>query len=331
MPENRSCFESPLAITFYTEFTEVKFGCVLQTPEVIRLRKDLNNLLFNTAFRLPNPLNKEAHSIISRYSGGDGDFYRLFYVPIWSFLHWVPLTCNLADVELINASKTAHALSLFLHLWDDHLCDGQLPVDLLRLQLRTIAWQQMILEFTCICQKLGFKPAMVEEYTSKYLTSLHFPKQVNSLEEYCERFKNQVSIWTLVPYLLGYCMGGHKTAGILQKAIEHFSISWRLIDDIQDIHLDLLAGEKTVVLLELDDTGHKLWSLCFSKSRERGKMDQESWLTLAGYIRESGCLKRLLDKISEHLKLSIQAASIIGLESYSLELEQTLVGISTIK
>ena len=135
-------FVSPLRIGRQTAFTPLRFGAVAPRPEIAALRRDLDDRLAAILSPLPAPLWREALSTLDRYAGSAGDFYSLFYVPVWSFLHWVPAAAGEPlDSALLADARTAQALGLFLHLWDDHLCDGQLAVDLLRLQVRTQAWQ----------------------------------------------------------------------------------------------------------------------------------------------------------------------------------------------
>jgi len=322
--ELQSSFRSPLRISVRTEFNAIRFGRVELDNAVAGLRQQLNQILFRVAADLPEPLAAEACVVLRNYPGGDGDFYKLFYVPIWSFLHWVPAAVSepTAGDELLLTANTAHAMSLFLHLWDDHLCDQQLPVDLLRLQLRTVAWERYQTAAAQLCRKAGGDPLLPEKHASEYLSSLHHPEPVSDLNGYCRRFIRQVAIWTLVPRLLGE-VAGAGAASELSRIIESFAIAWRLLDDIQDIHLDLMKDERTAVWIELDDEGRRKWDDCRVRSVASGELDAETWASLAEAVHVSGCLTKLLSRIDEELQGAAQIAGSNGWAGIAAELEQT--------
>src|ERR1051326_4991187 len=104
-------FESPLLIKVRTELTAVGFGAVEVAPEVAALRREMNEILSGVTEQLPRPLGAEIRAVIRGYCG-DGDFYRLFYTPVWSFLHWAAVG-KASDAELMRAARAAHALALF--------------------------------------------------------------------------------------------------------------------------------------------------------------------------------------------------------------------------
>jgi hypothetical protein len=324
----QSTFESPLLIKSHTEFTALDFGPVEQAPEIARLRMELNNILWQTTAPLPSELSDEARSILSSYSGGDRDFYRLFYVPIWSFLHWLPSVSREAvDQEILRAARTAHAMSLFLHLWDDHLCDRQLPVDMLRLHVRTLAWERFRSQSLRLCQLTGADMLLPDEHIRDYLESVHRPEQVSDLDGYCRRSVRQLAIWTIVPRLLAGGLAGPEAASELCGIIESFEIAWRLVDDVQDIDVDLLNGDMTAVYIELDDAGRKLWGACRDRSIERGRIDPECWSELSAAIRKSGCLSRILRRIDDELQSAARSAGSRGWAGTARELEECRRGI----
>ena len=320
-------FESPLLIKVRTELTAVGFGAVEVAPEIAALRRELNEILSGVTERLPGPLGAEIRAVISGYCG-DGDFYRLFYTPVWSFLHWAAVD-RAPDAELLRTSRAAHALSLFLHLWDDHLCDGQLPLDLLRLHFRTLAWQRFASEGRRLCELSGLDPQAFDEHAAPYLRSLHAPAPVSDVDAYCRRFVEQVSIWTLVPRALGLRAGGGEGSEGLRRMVEDFAVAWRLLDDVQDVHEDLLSEEATAVWLELDESGRGLWAECRRLTRAGGELDAESWGELSAHIRERGCLDGLLSRIDERLGDAARAAASRGWGDCVRELEQCRAGLVT--
>ncbi len=320
-------FTSPLRLTVRNEFTDIGFGPVAAGPEIVRLRQALNACLFRTAAGLPGPLVAEARATLSGYTGGDGDFFRLFYVPIWSFLHWVPAAAGPIAAELREEAQEAHALALFLHLWDDHLCDGQLELDMLRLHLRTLAWQRYVACARSLCRRTGADPALVDGHVAEYVESVHCPVPASDPAAYGERFRRQIAIWTLTPRLLGHALGGPAAAAALVRVIAAFAQAWRWLDDLQDVHLDLREGKETAVWLELDAVGRQRWAACRDEWVTRGRVDPPTWAALALAVRESGCLQRLLGQITAQLHLAAQTAGAHGWWGISRELEQCRQGL----
>ena len=326
-PQMQIVQESPLLIRARTEFTEIGFGEVFAVPEVAQLRRDLNKILFATVRTLPEPMAQTNAATLDVYSGRRGDFFSLFYVPVWSFLHWV--VADRADVpsDLKEAAQSAHTMSLFLHLWDDHLCDGQLETDSARLHLRTIAWQRSASSARELCRHVGLAPQVVEDHANEYLSAQSGTDTVVDLESYLRRFSRQIAIWTLVPHALDHWLGSTTQESSLQRAVELFACSWRLVDDIQDIHLDLVAGDRNAVWHELDATGRELWEDCRLRSLERNELEQESWKELSRSIRASGSLARLLSRINHMLEESFEIAKRNHWPGLARELEQSRIGI----
>jgi hypothetical protein len=320
-------FDSPLRARLRTVFSEIGFGAVTLDADIAALRRDLDGRLFATFDALPEPLLSEAHAILRAYSGGDGDFFRLFYVPIWSFLHWVPRALpGRLDPALLGDARTAHALALFLHLWDDHLCDGQLSVDLLRLQMRTVAWGRCAEAMRRLCERAGCDPRLAEHHAGTYLSSLHRAPAANDADAYCDRFVRQIALWTVVPHALGHVSGGPTAAAALRRAVERFGVAWRLLDDVQDVHLDVLADTRSAVWIALDDAGRDAWALCGSRSRAAGEMEPESWSALCAAAR--GTIRALLARIAAELGAAAEAARAGGWSALAHELDQCRTGLA---
>src|SRR5438876_2059154 len=261
-PKMQSEPESPLLIRFETEFTAIGFGRVYTIQETAQLQRDLNSILDNTVGALPSSLAGKSAALLDVYSGGRKDFFSLFYVPIWSFLHWMFVDRPDASADLKNTARTAHAMSLFLHLWDDHLCDGQLEVDIARLQLRTIAWQRFTAAAYKLCNLVGQPSEVVDEHANEYLSSQSGSAKVADVDNYLQLFSRQIATWTLVPRLLDHWLGDAQNSNSLQNLIDLFAGCWRLVDDIQDINIDLLAGKRNAVWYQLDSAGRTRWEQC---------------------------------------------------------------------
>ena len=326
-PQMQIVQESPLLIRTRTEFTEIGFGEVVAVPEVVQLRRDLNNILFAAVRTLPEPMAQTNAATLDVYSGRRGDFFSLFYVPVWSFLHWTMRDHSDVRADLRNAARTAHAMSLFLHLWDDHLYDGQLEIDLARLHLRTIAWERFVSSGRELCGLLGLPPQVVEDHAHEYLSSQSGSDTVGALESYLQRFSRQIAIWTLVPHALDQWLGSTRHESSLQRLVELFACAWRLVDDVQDIHLDLVAGERSAVWHELDGYGRERWEDCRLRSLEGNELEQESWKKLSRYVHTSGSLDRLLSRVDFMLEESCEIAKRNRWSGLARELEQSTSGM----
>ena len=318
-------FVSPLQIRLHTAFSAIRFGQVALQPEIEKLRGDLESRLAATLTELPPPLWHEAVSTIDRYAGAAASFYSLFHVPIWSFLHWVPdaQTAAPLDPRLIGDAKTAQALALFLHLWDDHLCDGQLPVDLLRLQVRTQAWQSYAAAAHRLADKVAPVTRIVEDHIDRYLTASQANGDVDDFDAFCRRFTDQIAIWTLVPGLLGQATGGEPAAIALRQVVESFSLAWRLLDDLQDIDRDLMAGVQSAVWHCLDASGRGAWQRCRAAWLSRNELDQRRWDELVQHVSHCGCVPRLLGLVDGHVVAAMRAAAAQGWSGMVAELAQS--------
>src|SRR5262249_49751559 len=161
----------------------------------------------------------------------------------WSFLHWLPNAAQMRiEPAILRAAKTVQATGMVVHQFDDHLSDGQMPVSLVTLQFRTIAWQRFLKESRWLCERLRMRVSLIDEHTTAYLTSLHRPSPTGSLDVYCRRFIRQIGIWTLVPRIFGRFVAGPRGGNALTRIVEDFGICWRVLDDIQDAREDVRDG-----------------------------------------------------------------------------------------
>jgi len=325
---SRQPFVSPLLSMNSTRFSDLDFGAVAVGEGLANLKKDLHQALLDSFSSIPDSFQAEMHELLDAYCGTRQDFYRLFYVPVWSFLHWIPYPRSVDEsgYGTVRLAVQAHALSLFIHLWDDHLSDSQLPPDMLRIHSRTTAWQQFVASAHELCRDFGLDPNQVEWACSTYLKATHRPIMCLDLTEYEEQFRKEVAIWTLVPRLVGSSL--QPEAGeALSRIIEQFAIAWRIIDDIQDIHSDIAGHKKTAVWMELPVEGRLVWESCRKSIAACGELPPEEWSLLTRHILESGCLDRLLQRIQLLLRGSADAARAQGWHSLAVELEQSLIAM----
>ncbi len=289
-------FRSPLLRRRRDPLNRLRFGTSAPEPAREALRERLDASLRATVAALPRALRAEAAALLDGYGAGKLSFIGLFYSPTWSFLAERPL----AD-EAQALAERAQAHALLLHLWDDHLCDGQLAPDLVRLHLRTIAWQRFEVDARALARARGRDAAVVDAALERYFASAPIAGRgrpaVGDLGEYLDRFRDEVAIWTLVPALVD----APRSSDQLAAAVEHFSVAWRLLDDIQDTHDDLLADQRSAVWWACDAGQRSLWAAC-----RAGR--PEAWTELLAAFEASGLVTTLLGRVRDLLGLAREAA-----------------------
>jgi len=319
-----SDFRSPLAIQDFTEFVAIDFGAVTPDAQVVALAERLEASVRRAVADLPPAMSAEAAAELTVYAGPRPRFIDLFYIPIWSFVHWVPEAAQRAELvrvpSMIEHAQEAHALSLFMHLWDDHLVDGQLKPTLLRLQLRAIAWQRYHAAVGVLAGMVEGGPETVARLVGNYLTACHQPPPVHDLRTFCDRFLQQIGIWLVVPTLLGHIVGGPAAARDLVGIIEAFAVAWRLIDDIQDIDIDILSGQDNGVWFELDDDGRACWAACRTASAGADRVEPRTWASVSTAIRNTRTLGAVIDEVTARLSRAEELAIRAGWTGLAAEL-----------
>lgn len=223
------------------------FGVVLQTPGVVALRGRLNRVVLATTDALPARLAEDVRAVLRRYAPADDDVLRLFPVPLWSFLHWAP-----PPGPVREHAERAHALALLLHLWDDHLVDGQLPLNLGRLHFRSALWADFTTAARALCTGLGLPADRADTDADTYLDAVGAPEEPADVPGYCAAFVRQAAIWTLVPRALEEA--GAAPAGPA-AVVRDFAVAWRLTDDIDDLAPDAAAGVRSAVWIAREADG----------------------------------------------------------------------------
>ena len=306
-------------------FAAIDFGPVAGGDALDALRADLHQRLDAALDGFTEPLRSDARSQVATYRDNGGSFFRLFYVPIWSFLHWVPTAAQRpVDLAVVDAARTAHALALFLHLWDDHLCDGQIPLDPLRLQMRTAAWERYAQAGRALALHAGADRALFDAHANTYVTAVYAPPAADDLDGYCRRFVDQIAIWTFVPLTFGTIAAGAAGAAALRELVESFGIAWRLLDDVQDVRDDVLANTASAVRIALDAAGRGVWDTCHRRSVERGRIDDGAWDALAASIGAAHAVETLLARIARELLHAQDLARARGWDGIAAELAQCL-------
>ena len=309
-------FVSPLLVSTPGRLARIDFGRPPPEPAIdalgARLAADLSGMMAG----LPASLRDEAEATLSGYCRGRAHFIALFYRPVWSFLHWLPPP----DSLLLEQACRVQAAALFLHLWDDHLSDGQLAPDLVRLHLRSLVWQAFCSGTATLLQAAGVQPSRVQRLVDDYLATTHRPGSASTLADHAERMVRQVGIWRVVPLLFGQITGGPDAASALCRVVERFSVAWRLLDDVQDAASDIRTGQQNALYLACDGEGRAAWAECGRRSQGLSQPEAESWAVVCRGL-ESGPLEKVLSQINAELAAAETAALAQGWTGLAVELE----------
>ena len=233
----------------------IDFGKPIVSKEFEDLEQRLEVEIQELALNLPEPLRAGASSLLKRLHRGRRSFISLFYLPTWSFLIEVPI--KQLSKETFPLALRAHAMSLFLHYWDDHLVDGQLRTTHLSLQIRTLAWERFIEsvhELAGIAHK-----TTVQDYVGRYFYGIYKERHIENIEAYCKQTELQAATWTLTPLLLAHLKGSPYPSDEVPRFINAFCKAWRMVDDIQDVKADLFDKTKTGVYFSFPSQQSALW------------------------------------------------------------------------
>lgn len=307
--------ESPFQPNQQPHFDYVHYAHLPISSEQLAVRQRMHQLVVQFFQKeMPADLGKAATDLLLKYASGYGDFFVLFYTYIWSFLYWIPKQLNF---KAPDALLRGHGLTLFLHLLDDHLKDGQLPSKMLTLQMRTLTWQQ-IKEDASSAQRFFKTEVEFDKKMDTYLVALHQQATHPNLETYLSVFPAEISIWTIFPSLIN---GSDFNSIALCTSIENFALSWRLIDDLADIEEDLPQNNPSAVWHALDDFGKAHW-VAFPTSKNKNQHLSE----LINIIKSQFIVERLLQKATVYLENAhlILPADSIGLKQEIQRMSQFL-------
>lgn len=267
------------------------FGYFPINDEIINFRVTMSQVLVDQISRRFDDHEKDiVKNKIEKYTGGKGDFFILFYPFTWSFLYFFKDSkkCFEKIIEL-------HAISLFMHLWDDHLTDGRIEGNSLNDRIFLAAnerYNTLIVYLTDIHEInekwFGDAYSTYSKATSKKVEHEH-------LNDFLEYFKTEIEIWKPAPFLLD-------RSGRMLGAICHFCVCWRIADDLSDLHEDVHTSTKSSVWYALDAEGKALWSQAKSA---------DGFKNLVNYIQmhciNDKLIERALDELYQAEQLCIQS------------------------
>ena len=186
--------------------SRIDFGAVNLSREEEAFRGELNREMLSLCEYLPKSMQTKAALFLMEYlqtSFADGlNFVNYFYAPAWSILFWLHRSCpddRKLGPKYVKDAKTGHTMAMFLHAFDDHLTDGQLPVTHLALLMRSQSWMIMNQAFERLARGVEKGPAIVCDFIDDYYSSIGKSDETKSLDSYCNFFRKQMATWLIVP------------------------------------------------------------------------------------------------------------------------------------
>jgi hypothetical protein len=290
--------------------SQIDFGPVNLAQEEEKFRGELNQEMLSFCEFLPRSMQTEAALFLVQYlrtSFADGlNFVRYFYVPAWSILYWLIQSCpdnKTLDPKLIANARTGHVMAMFLHAFDDHLTDGQLPITHLALLIRSQSWMLMSQAFERLAEGVDKGPAIVRGFIDDYYSSIGKSGEMKSLDDYCNFFRKQMATWLIVPVLLARGISGDEGyTRSIQAAYGSFGIAWRLLDDLQDIEKDMAKGTHSSIYVSLNKDLRGWWD----KDPEEKKDHNNGYVqSILNYVLEN----RVIDSIKERTCSELKSAA----------------------
>jgi hypothetical protein len=128
-------------------YQQINFGKIALTLPQRESLAGLNRQLIPFCQSLPPALQTGAVFAIQQHFtgfqlGNLQQFFTKFYAPSWTILGWMGDNSGAITAAELEQAIHLQGMAYFLHMLDDHLADGQIPVSHLMLQLRTQAWMR---------------------------------------------------------------------------------------------------------------------------------------------------------------------------------------------
>jgi hypothetical protein len=290
--------------------SRVDFGAVNLSREEEEFRGELNREMLSFCRYLPKSMQTKAVLFLMKYlhvSFSDRlNFANYFYAPAWSILFWLHRSCpdnERPDPRYLQYARTGHAMAMFLHAFDDHLTDGQLPITHLALLMRSQSWMIMNQAFGRLSEGVKKGEAIVRDYIDDYYSSIGVSDQAESLDSYCAFFRKQMATWLIAPVLMAKRMDANEGfARSVEAAYSSFGVAWRLLDDLQDIEKDMMKGIHSSLYVCLPEEVRKGWNRVTDEKTDGngGCADQ-----VIRYILANG----VIDRISQRICSEMESAS----------------------
>lgn len=272
---------------------------------------------------LPETAQAEALLFFMKYAGiplgEQPDFFRHYPVPSWSVVYWLTRRARGdpgSDVEDERDAVTAHAMALSLHSLDDHLLDGQMPLNTLSLLLRSQIWMLMNRALDRLATGVQGGAATVRRFQADYHTAMMHPEEPDSLDGYCLRFREEMATGMIVPVLLAKRRKeDQEFIEALENASVSFGVAWRLLDDMRDLEEDLKNRVHSAVYSLLPETMKASWDASAEGGESTGNLGK-----VLDYVKENGILKKLAERIEQELETAASLAERLALPGMAEEI-----------
>jgi len=293
--------------------SRVDFGIVNLFQEEERFRGELNQEMLSLCEHLPQSMRTKAVLFLMNYlqaSFSSGvNFLNYFYAPAWSILFWL-FQCfpdnRKLDPKYVKDAKIGHTMAMFLHAFDDHLTDGQLPVTHLALLMRSESWIIMNQAFKRLARGVEKGETIVYDFFDDYYSSIGKSDKKQLLESYCKLFRKQMATWMIVPTLLAKMIcADEEYSRSVQMAYSSFGIAWRLIDDLQDIEKDMIRGVHSSIYVCLNEDLRGWWDK--NAGEKKGRNNGYVQIILS-YVLENGVIDGIKERACRELETAASIA-----------------------
>jgi hypothetical protein len=312
-----------------TYCSRVDFGIVNLSREQEAFRGELNGEMLSLCEYLPKSMRTEAALFLVKYlqaslSGGL-NFVNYFYAPAWSILFWLIRSCpdNIKlEPKYVKGAKTGHTMAMFLHAFDDHLTDGQLPVTHLALLMRSQSWMIMTRSYKRLAKGVEKGAAIVRDFINDYYSSIATSDATESLDCYCVFFRKQMATWLIVPILLARRIcADEEFSRSIQAAYSSFGIAWRLLDDLQDIDKDMMKGAHSSIYVCLNEDLRGRWD---GGTEEKKDQNKDYVQTILSYVLEKRVIDTIMEKACGELESAASIADSCSMPGFAGELRSLL-------
>ncbi|WP_210410048.1 hypothetical protein [Leptospira langatensis] len=296
----------------------LEFGSKDSSDEEKDFCKLLNRSTLSLCYGLPTSLRTEAVLFLYKYSEssliGGFDFLRRYYGPSYSILYWINESAQALPWEdsWLTLLLESHSCALLLHSLDDHLSDGSLKANHTILQLRTEAWTRYAQASKLFGKEIHGGVSILDEFIDRYFKTINDSSLLENLEAHLTRFRSQMATWSLQPYLLSRSYFSKDQAEVVLKMYESFGISWRLLDDYQDLQEDL----------ENEEISSMTYFLPEGKRSEWGSEKKEE---IIRFFQDIQLEKQVSDLVNSYLSDSARMADELHLTEYSESLKSLMI------
>lgn len=303
----------------------VDFGAVNLSEEEEAFRGELNREMLLLCESLPRSMQTRATLFLVKYlhaSFRDGlNFVNYFYAPAWSILFWLNRSWpdnRKLDPTYVKDAKTGHTIAMFLHAFDDHLIDGQLPVTHMALLMRSQFWMVMNQAFERLAKGVKRGADIVSDFIDDYYSCCGTSDEPGSLDSYCAFFRKQMATCLIVPVLTAKRRYAHEEfARSVREVYSSFGIAWRLLDDLQDIEKDVTKGIHSSLYTCLPEEMRKRWD---QARREKADGNGSSAEQVLNYVLASGVIGRIRQRICSELESAASTADACDMTGFADEL-----------